>query len=804
MADFERLDRGTAVVAARGVRSIRYSYGELANLARRFAAELTSRGIVKRERVVFCGANGPEWVAAFFGCVLQGVIAVPLDVAGSPEFCRRVEREVTPRLVLADAGKARLFSAPVLILTKLSRSIQDQPARMTAEVNEDDPFQIIFTSGTTGEPKGVVHTHRNVLASLEPIENEIAKYIKYERIFHPLRFLHTLPLSHVFGQFMGLWTPPLIGAEVHYETRLVAEDLIELIRRRRISAICAVPRVLGLLQQYASQRFPDLPRRVDRSAGISALRRWWDFGDIHRAFGLKCWAFICGGAALPAEVEQFWKRLGFVVVQGYGMTETTALVSLNHPFKAAQGTIGQVLPGREVKLGPDGEVLVRGETISDTVWQGGTAQKRQGEWLATGDLAEFDPQGNLRFRSRKKDVIVTSAGLNIYPEDLEAALRLPGVRDVSIIEVAGPAGPEPLPVLLLSEGVDPAGIVEEANAHLSDFQRMHNWLIWPDPDFPRTSTGKVLKRELETFAAGREQPASDEPLALDSLGRVELQARVEQRYGVSLNESALQQIRTQSDLRNALAQQTASLQKTLQTPAKHIYPRWPWNPLVRAGRAVFLQCVAMPLVRFLGMPRIECPAGELPQGPLFIVANHITSYDVPFILLALPRRIRVRCAAAMSGEMLLDMRLGRNQGGRFLDLVSPIAYLLITALFNVFPLPQNSGFQRSFRHAGEAMDAGYSVIVFPEGRRSDDGSPQPFMRGAGLLWRELDAPAVAVHLSGLGELKQRRSGWFRSGKIIASLQAVLPLDETASPDELTARLEAAVHSVPAKLESKQN
>src|SRR5207245_1074123 len=111
---------------------------------------------------------------------------------------------------------------------------------------------------------------------------------------------------------------------------------------------------------------------------------------VHAGFGLKFWAFICGGAALPPELEEFWKRLGFVVVQGYGMTETTALVSLNHPFRAAQGTIGQVLPGREVKLGPDGEVLVRGATISDTVWQGGTARKREGEWLATGDIGEFD------------------------------------------------------------------------------------------------------------------------------------------------------------------------------------------------------------------------------------------------------------------------------------------------------------------------------------------------------------------------------------------------------------------------------
>lgn len=797
VGDFERLDRGTAIVAARGVRSIRYSYGQFAKLARRFAHELALRGIEKGDRVVFCGANGPEWVAAFFGCVLQGVVAVPLDAGGSDAFLRRVETEVSPRLVLADRDRASSFTAPLLLLPRLADSIAERPAIQTADVKDSDALQIVFTSGTTGEPKGVVHTHRNVLASLEPIEHEIAKYLKYERIFHPLRFLHTLPLSHVFGQFMGLWTPPLIGAEVHYETRLVAADLVDLIRRRRISVVCAVPRVLGLLRQHVETRFTGLAQRVEEASGISAAARWWEFRDVHRAFGLKCWSFICGGAALPSELEQFWKRLGFVVVQGYGMTETTALVSLNHPFKAAQGTIGQVLPGREVKLGEDGEVLVRGETISDTVWQGGTARKRDGEWLATGDLAEFDENGNLRFRSRKKDVIVTAAGLNIYPEDIEAAMRQPGVRDVAVIEKDGAAGPEPFAVLLLEAGASGEQVVSAGNAQLAEFQRIYRWLVWPDADFPRTATGKVLKRELAAYAGGQMQEAAEEPLALDSLGRVELQAKVEQRYGVALDEAALQRIRTTADLQKVIAKPVS--EDATRAP-EHIYARWPWNPLMRGVRAVFIECVAMPLLRFLAAPRIESRVKRLPPGPFFIVANHVTSYDVPFVLAALPRQVRLRCAAAMSGEMLLDMRLARNQGNWFLNLLAPFAYALITGLFNVFPLPQKSGFQRSFRHAGEAMDRGYSVIVFPEGRRSDDGSLQPFMRGAGLLWKELQAPALAVQLTGLGELKVRGKGWFRSGQITSRLTAFLPLDEGMAPEALTHELEQAVRSEPAKLE----
>src|ERR1700687_595580 len=162
------------------------------------------------------------------------------------------------------------------------------------------------------------------------------------------------------------------------------------------------------------------------------LRRAWQFRRLHSRLGWKFWAFISGGAALSSETEEFFKRIGYTVVQGYGMTETASLISLNHPFRATEGSVGKVLPGREFRLAPDGEILVRGENVSAGYWEKGalrqTAQENDG-WLHTGDLGELDLQGNLRFRGRKKNVIVTPAGLNIYPEDLESAIRKqPAIR----------------------------------------------------------------------------------------------------------------------------------------------------------------------------------------------------------------------------------------------------------------------------------------------------------------------------------------------------------------------------------------
>ncbi len=798
--DFDRHKDQTAIVTSRGLRQIRTSYGELGVLARRFAAELSAREIRKGERVLLWGENSAEWVAAFFGCVAAGVLAVPLDVANGLEFAQRVAREVNPQLLLADEQKLRLaeWNFSSLALENLPHEITTEGIGAPVALNAADPLQIVFTSGTTGDPKGIVHTHGNVLASLLPIEREMQKYLRFERPFHPIRFLHTLPLSHVFGQFMGLWIPPLLAAEVHYQPRLVASELTDQIRRDRISVLASVPRVLDLLRTHVSNLYPELARQAEAAQSWKAWKRWWRFRRIHRRFGLKFWALVCGGAALPPETERFWNALGFVVVQGYGMTETTALVSLNHPFHPAAGTIGQVLPGREVRLSSEGEVLVRGETISHRVWQNGRMEQQAEDWLPTGDLAEFDDAGNLRFRGRKKDVIVTSAGLNIHPEDLEAALQAqPQVKAATVVEAQQQYGPEPLAVVVMEPGQDPAAAIAGANQRLAEFQQMRRWIVWPEPDLPRTSTGKTLRREVARRIANGEvgenpKATSSQELNLDSLARVQLQAELEQKYGLVIADTALETVKTQGDVEALVRQAPQQTAAALKNVPRHKYPRWTLGRWQQAIRAVFIEAVAMPILRFLAKPRRKRLAANLATSPLLIVSNHITSYDAAFVLFGLPSRMRRRVAIAMSAEMLLDLRRGRNQGNWFVNLVAPIGYFLITALFNVFPLPQFSGFRESFRYAGEAMDAGFHVLVFPEGRRSDDGTPQPFKSGAGLLWKQLGSPALPVYLEGLGDLKAKRSGWFRSGRVTVRVGETLSLDKAKAPEELTKDLERGV------------
>ena len=878
--DFRRFDHQIAIVRTQGVRRRIATYGELAHQAGRFAALLAARGIGPGDRVVLWAENSAEWISAFYGILLRGALAVPLDAYGSAEFAARVTADVRPRLVVGDSVLLQRLPDPWqrVAFEDWLTVLPAQEAGPVPGLGHDTPLQILFTSGTTGDPKGIVHTHGNVLASVGPIEQGAQPYLRYERIVHPLRFLHTLPLSHVFGQTMGLWVPAIFAAEVHFESRLVAPRLIETIRRERISVLCAVPRVMALLKTHLESTQPGLAERVAAADGIKAWQRWWAFRDIHRAFGLKFWALVSGGGALGGPLEKFWAALGFVVVQGYGMTETTALITLNHPFHVASGTIGKPLPGREVRIGPDGEVHVRGPMISSATWQAGKLQQRDSEWLATGDLAEQQSTGELRFLGRKSETIVTASGVNIHPEDLESAIEQESViAACAVVPVETPNGPEPCAVLAVRGTADEAEVaaaIASANTRLAEFQRVRRWAFWPEPDLPRTSTGKVRRKPVAEWLANQQAPANDataaaahsdwlvaliseitgeaaagsgdelrlsEDLRLDSLGRVQLAAALEERLGALPAEPGIDRLETLGELRHLIPGgerersvrnsgagdpqlkshelnlpgfRDASQAQTQRVPGdpgapsetpaieetdRHIYPQWPWRKPVAWIRTAFQEAVARPLTWLLASPRVTGQPGVGFSEPMLIIANHVTTFDGPLVEYALPGPMRRRIAVAMSGEMLDDYRHALNPdyapGQRQRMLTGPLAYLLLTALYNVFPLPRGKGFQRSFAHAGKALDHGYHVLVFPEGTRSLTGALARFRPGIGILVKQTGAQVLPVALCGLGELKMEDRSWFRSNKLEIRVGQPIRFGPLETEAAITEKLHATIESM---------
>jgi long-chain acyl-CoA synthetase len=862
LEDYLKRGGETAFARTRGLRLERWSYRRVAETAFRFARELEARGVGKGERVLLWASNGPEWVAAFFGCALAGAVVVPLDVESAPDFVSRVQTQTKARLALVSPETGRHAAAlklPTLRLEELEKTLSSRPAApfKSNNVTGEDLVEIIYTSGTTAEPRGVCLTHRNILANLAPLEEEIEKYLRWERLVHPVRFLCLLPLSHVFGQFMGFFVPQLLGGEVHFQDSLNPSEIAGTIKRRRISVAVAVPRMLESLREHVERREASKGRaesfrnKLESVAGARPLGRLWTFRKVHRHFGWKFWAFVTGGATLEAGTEEFWRRMGFAVVQGYGMTETASLITVNHPFKSGRGSIGRALPGQEMRLDESGEILVRGANVSPGYWREGRAVPlAEGGWLRTGDLGSRDAAGNIYFRGRKKDVIVTAAGLNVYPEDIEAALnRQPEVREAAVVGVEGARGPEPVAVLIMrdastegtggAEGTDPSAAIERANDSLARHQRVRRWHVWPGADFPRTPTHKVRKREIleRIRAEGLDDPrrpcscgaspdaslrTSDElapgrvaevitslasragggagaslkpdaklatDLKLDSLGRVELLSALEDRYQIEIDEASFTDATTLGDVERIVRHGGES-----DSPAEYPYPEWTQRFPFTWLRVAILYAVVFPITALLCWLRVRGSENlQALRTPTLFVSNHITYFDHALILSALPGRFRRGLAIAQEGERLRWWRRPPTGTPLRKRLRWLAQYFLTVLIFNTFSLPKASGFRRSFAFAGETVDRGYSLLVFPEGIRTEHAGMNPFKGGIGVLASKLDAPVVPVYIEGLAELKlSGRRGFTTPGRVSVHFGPPVTYARGEDPAAITQDLERRV------------
>jgi long-chain acyl-CoA synthetase len=840
--DFARCGNDIAVIEQNGYRRETCTYHRLMTTAGALALQLKAQGVRSQDRVLLWAPNSAKWIAAFWGCLMRGAVAVPLDDSSTPEFAARVVQDADVRFAFLSRAKQGLL--PLVSSLCLEGFLADQrPDTLAAPPLADEPItrehiaEILFTSGTTSDPRGVALTHGNFLANLEPLEREIDPYRSRERWFHPLRFVSVVPLSHVFGQFMGLFVPPLLGAGVVFENSALPAEILRVIKRERATVLIAVPRMLDALlnaieREIDAKGWREWFTHAYAAAKTEAyLLRVWRFRRLHSRLGWKFWAFISGGAALAPETEEFFLRVGYAMVQGYGMTETASLITVNHPFGVVEGTIGKALPGREFRLAEDGEILVRGENVSSGYWEKGALRPTGAKdgWLRTGDLGELDAEGNLRFRGRKKSVIVTPAGLNVYPEDLEAALRKQAtIRDAVVVPVAIHGNAEPCATLLLADTVIPSearnlssssphsqeqcaqAAIDAANASLADYQRMRRWVIWREPDFPRTPTGKPRLAAISsriaalmhsepgnnvTASAARDLLSPSVPVNLkdlSSLDRVELLSQLEHRYNVELNETQF-----------ANAQTAAEIQQMLTQPAArrtdYAYPRWTQTAPVRLSRLLVYYALTWPVTLILGHPRIK-GRERLAQlkGPAIFIVNHTTRRaDIGLVLFSLPARFRNRLAVAMGGEVLQEFRRPPREWFFAKRWLWQLGYFLLVWLFNVFPLPRLSGFRESFRFAGETVDRGYSLVVFPEGVINDRDSPDmiAFQPGIGLLAQNLRIPIVPMRIDGAWHIKKQNRILAHLGEITVHFGAPVTFPRDTPAPEIALHLQDLVRSL---------
>jgi long-chain acyl-CoA synthetase len=809
-----------------------YTYAQVGRAARGFAARLAAAGLKQGDTVIFWGENRPEWIVCYWGCLLLGAVVVPIDYRSSPAFLLTVQQQVRARVLLL--GDESTFehrpdqSPPFECVWPFSELDWHADGPLpTGPISRDDIVQIIFTSGATAEPKGVVIRHRNVLANIVPVEREVVKYRKWARPFQPLRFLNLLPLSHMFGQSMATSIPPMVRGSVIFTRSLNPHDIVRLIKARRVSVLVSVPKILAVLRDHVVHRFPEASAPPE--AGISIGGRWWKYRRIHRALGLKFWAFVVGAAPLPPDVEEFWRGLGFAVIQGYGLTETAPIVTLNHPFKTSKGSVGAPIAGVEVRIAEDGEILVRGENVTSGYYQrpdGGSAGADSGGqdvrdpegWLHTGDIGERDAQGRLFIKGRKKEMIVTPDGLNVFPEDVERVLdRQPGVRESAVVGVVDGAQERVHAVLVLDTGADADAVVRAANGALQDHQRIRSASVWPGATLPRTEGTRKLKRRaigdwartgspplpapegdtveslIARFTHGRQVESSTtlEDLGLSSLERVELMVALEDKFQARLDEGRFTEVASIGDLKQLI--DTAARTEAVDEPVD--FPTWNRTWPVRLIRRLSQATWLLPLARVFARVHVEGleHLREL-TGSVVFASNHQSHMDVPVILAALPGRWRAQVAPAMAKEFFKAhfFPAGRPWHERF---TNSLNYYLAAFYFNAFPLPQReAGARHTLRYIGELTGRGWSVLIFPEGVRSTTGDIRPFRPGIGMIGARLDVPVVPVRIDGIDAVLPVGASFARRGRVRVAFGSPLRLGGEDYVEQ-AARVERAVRAL---------
>jgi long-chain acyl-CoA synthetase len=775
----ERYPSAVALGAEEGLRWRTVDSREVLQLVDGLAEDLRARGVSAGDRVVLWSPSGIRTPVYHFAIWKLGAIVVPFDKDMNPQAAQAILRSVEPRLVIFGFD-----SRPSWAPTHAIEWWEPTPAPQATpwEPPAEELAAIFFTSGTTGQPKGCMISHANLISQVMVFDDRIP-------LDSNCRLASILPLSHLFELTCGLLYPMLQGAAVHYIPSRRGNDIVRVLKDQRITHMMAVPQLLKLmghaLEQRLQSRIPKpLYSRVVQTADrlpMSMRRRL--FFMVHRQIGGHLRLLAAGGAALEADTQQLWQRLGVDVVQGYGTSECSPVVACGLPRTTPPGSVGPPLKNVEVRLSADSELQVRGPNVMRGYWRDAerTAQVLSSDgWYATGDLAEIDAHGDIWLRGRARDLIVLPSGLNVWPEDVEDALRAnASVRDAAVVAVTTPGGSVRLHAYLIpaqpGSGSDAKQLLASVNSRLASHQRVATASWWPEADFPRTTTLKVRRHLLP--APGDEAPpqappvegdpvvqvlaqatrvgsvADDQTLAqlgLDSLGLVELAAQLEEATGKAISENALSSEMTVAELRRVVAAAPVAGEGSdsalANNGARLPLPAWfyrygsPLRPVLTAP---------FDLLYFFGIPRtIVLGTDQLRNLPRSVVfaGNHRSFADMPLVGVGLTRSPARRFA-----RRLVIAAMAEGEGWR-----SPLARW-VAAGYGIYPLDRIANREASLRRLASLAGEGNAVLIFPQGKHAhpaeERGSPPAvrFRTGVVHIAEALDAPVVPFGLAGTEE-----------------------------------------------------
>jgi long-chain acyl-CoA synthetase len=774
-------------------RTSKRSFYEIITLSLKFASFLKASGLEKGGRVLLRTRNNTEWVIVFVGCVMYGAALVPLDYRSDVNFVKKVMDDVEPGIFIdskendSTAGKSINNSGLIKIYIEEIESLISPMGEfdpMQTDIDEDDTVQIIYTSGTTSAPKGVVLTYKNIQSNIEMALPVIEKWKKFLKLIPSSRLLSVVPLSHMYGQVAGLFIPVALKLPVFFISGFEPRDIIGTIKRERIIALAALPQQLKILKDHIVTAFGLDTEKFKKIYEKFKKKRWWiryiRFMALHIKIGITLAGIISGGARMREDIDDFYRTIAFGIFQGYGLTETAPLVALFDPSKNKAGSVGSFLDSENVKI-EKGELYIRGNSVTPGYFKDSKKTKEhfKNGWFRTGDAVEVDQAGNVYIKGRKDEVIVKENGVNVYPSDITIEFRkLPEIKDCAVFGMETDGGIEIIAVLLLKDNtLEPSRIdkiVSTANSNLNVDQKVDDYLIWEEDDFPRTKTmnikkGEILKRiqgsvegrivsavskgekkdvydlikKIKRISGGKDREASlEKDLGMDSLDIISLSAEIERNYGI---DSSLLDINKETKIRDIEEKIKNPPKKTARLP----FFGFAYNRLFIVFRIIF-QYLIFPFIRILY--RVEVIGRENLKNielPTSFVSNHVSVMDTLVILFSMPLMLRKKITVVMSiGHHFSNFFSGKGCIlRRFIEAVG--FYLFIILYVNVIPLSREFAFEQVFKNIGRALDRGWNILIFPEGNVTTDGRIHEFEPGIGIIGKDMKVPVIPLRIDGL-------------------------------------------------------
>ncbi|MEE8349501.1 MAG: AMP-binding protein [Acidobacteriota bacterium] len=799
------------------------SYKELRETALKIGGTLQQAGLRKGDRVVLFSENKPEWGAAHLGALSIGAVVVPLDAQTWHKEVWSVVRFTEAKAVLASSRCLARLTPEGLEANEKSKS----PARLLnvdqgcvpfnseehprstekledispsqVEVNPDDPAAIIFTNSTAVDPKGVIHTHQNFINNLLGVNRYLPASEKDQ-------LLSVLPLNHVLEFTCGFLMALHAGATVSYLNSLKPRAILGTMKEIGATCMIGVPTLYALIREDTERRLLRAPKSTLKSNLVATSKRVSQsvekrlgknigrqlFARVHREFGGQVRFFVSGGSALGEGLYEDFQTLGMPIYEGYGLTETAPVLSVNPLHRSRKGSAGQPLPGVELRIhSPDrkgtGEIIARSPSLMTGYYRnpGATEAAIKDGWFHTGDLGRIDADGYVYVTGRKKDVIVTGAGKNVYPVDLEAIYRgLPSIEEVCVVGIKSGLTEDihaaVVPTRENRSETDPdetkRGLQKEIQAlarELPSYHRLQRVHAWAEP-LPRTDSGEIDREKVRqvVMSALDQGPGADKQgpspqnqeeelfaelsrlsgipvqdigedshlysdLGFDSLMAIEFLLYVERAFGVSVPDqvaTGLQtagQVLTQARLLSpaqAVAVRPKPIRSARPYAKRSAADRW----LLTASFATLKSWY-----RLYFQLRLHNPE-HLPHcGPYLIAANHSSHLDAAAVIASVAAVVGARKAGRLHVLGARDYFFNR-----------PLKGWILSALLNLVPVEREETSLAGLRLVKALLAEGESVLIFPEGTRSRTGQIQDFKPGVGLIAAEAGAPIVPLYIQG--------------------------------------------------------